>query len=486
MNLPELGVGLTWFPGLEPALESNAGLIDVLEIEPQTFWRRAPGGQSLIVDQPSLEGLLARRVPKLVHGIGFPVGGTMPPQPSELEPLRDLVSKLRAPWVSEHLSFNRVATSSGVRHSSFLLPPRQTEEGVEVAVAAIRPMSTTMPVPVAVETGVSYLRPRPDELPDGEFVARVTEKADCGILLDLHNIWANERNGRQSVEDFMAQLPLDRVWEMHLAGGSSHRGYWLDAHSGAIPRDLAAIAACIIPRLPNLKALIFELFPSYLPVVGLGLFRTQLEGLHRMWDTRGSCSRTRIPLRRRSIEPTLESSVSPQTWEETLGALVVGRDSSNSLAADFHADPGVGIIRELVEQFRASMVVRTLRLSSRLLMLERGVPYFEDLLSQYWRAKPPQPFAYDEAEGFAKFLADCHLDVPFLPEVLEYDRAVIATALDGQQRLIPFHADPLPLLRALGAGRKPSDITTGNFEVLLTADSSATDVSALSEMQVIH
>lgn len=116
-----------------------------------------------------------------------------------------------------------------------------------------------MPMPFAVETGVNYLHPRAEELPDGAFVAGVAMAADCGILLDLHNVWTNERNGRQAVDDFVAQIPLERVWEVHLAGGSELEGYWLGSHSGGIPDELHALAARVIPQLPNLRALIFEI-----------------------------------------------------------------------------------------------------------------------------------------------------------------------------------------------------------------------------------
>lgn len=484
MTLPELGVGLTWFSGLEPALESNAGSIDVLEIEPQTFWRRAPDGQSIVVDAATLEALRACPIPKLVHGVGFPVGGTRPPMPEELELLREMALKLNAPWLSEHLSFNRVTMESGVHFTSFLLPPRQTVAGVDVAVRSIRKMSSRMPVPMAIETGVSYLRPRIDELPDGEFVARVVEAADCGIVLDLHNIWTNQRNGRQNIEDFLGQIPLDRVWEIHLAGGSDHRGYWLDAHSGGVPQELFEIASGIVQRLPNLKALIFELFSAYLPSVGYGIFRTQLEQLHRLWEMRRSGFPVRI---RNKVEMSLEDlPPSPQEWEDTLGTLVVGGVRATALATELLEDPGVGIIRDLVEQFRASMIVRTLRFSSRLIMLERGTDYFEQLLTHYWNGHPPQPFGFDEAEGFATFLRDLDPQIPCLYEMLDYDRGVMAVALDGEERLIPFGVDPLPLLRALGAGRKPEITIAGRFEVLLTPDPAGPGLSTASERQVIH
>lgn len=61
---------------------------------------------------------------------------------------------------------------------------------------------------------------------------RVVESADCGLLLDLHDLFANALNGRQSLDEFLDLAPLDRVWEVHLAGGMEVDGFWLDAHSG--------------------------------------------------------------------------------------------------------------------------------------------------------------------------------------------------------------------------------------------------------------
>jgi uncharacterized protein (UPF0276 family) len=483
-KLPERGVGLTWFPGLEPALESNAGFIDVLEIEPQMFWRRSPVDQSEVVDREVLDGLCANPIPKLIHGVGFPVGGTRLPQPQALELLAEMARRLDVPWMSEHLSFNRAAMNSGEHFTSFLLPPRQTLAGVEAAARCVRAMASRMPVPIAVETGVNYLRPRADEIPDGEFAARVVEAADCGILLDLHNIWTNQRNGRQSVEEFLGELPLDRVWEIHLAGGSDHRGYWLDAHSGGMPEELFDFAAQVVRRLPNLKAIIFEFFSAYLPSVGYGVFRSQLEHMHRSWDMR----RDGMPVetRKRVDVAVADPAPSPREWEDTLGTLVVGGTCDTALAGELIEDPGVDITRELIEQFRASMIVRTLRFSSRLIMLESGSAYLEQLLADYWKEQPPQPFAFDEAEGFAAFLRKRDPQIVGFDEILEYDRAVMAVALEGAERLIPFTVDPLPVLRALGAGRKPDMIFRGHFEILLTPDKSSTASFTPSEKQVIH
>jgi uncharacterized protein len=484
MNLPELGVGLTCFAGLEPVLDENAGLIDLLEIEPQSLWRRQSSTHALVIDQPSLRSLCDRPMPKLIHSVALPVGGTHAPHSSELELLRQIALELHVPWLSEHLSFNRIEDASGTWHAGFLLPPRQTVAGADAAVASIRALSSSMPMPIAIETGVSYLQPRADELPDGEFVARITEAADCGILLDLHNIWTNHRNGRQPLDQYLDQLPLERVCEIHLAGGASHRGYWLDAHSGAVPDELMELAVRIVPRLPNLKAIVFELLPSHLPSVGAAMFRPQLEALHRLWDRRGGHVHTNP--RTRTEPHVADPAPSPREWEETLGALTIHRHCSGSFAEELRRDPGIAIIREMVERFRGSMIVRTLRLSSRLIMLERGTAYFEQLLAAFWKLHPPERFACDEAATFAAFLREQKPYVPFLPEVLEYDRAVIDVALNGEERLIPFSTDPLPLLRALGAGRRPTAIATGNFEVRLTPDHVVADAKKLVQMQVIH
>ena len=92
-------------------------------------------------------------------------------------------------------------------------------------------------LPFLIETGVNYLQPRPGELSDGAYIASVADSSDCAILLDLHNLLANERNGREPVSDVLSDLPLERVLEVHITGGFEFDGYYLDAHVGAPDRE---------------------------------------------------------------------------------------------------------------------------------------------------------------------------------------------------------------------------------------------------------
>jgi uncharacterized protein (UPF0276 family) len=236
----------------------------------------------------AMERLEALPQRKLVHSIGTPVGGTRLGDRRQLPLLREAIARLDAPWCSEHLSFNVAGGDDGPFFTSFMLPPRQTIEGVACAARSVRALTGLLDAPLAIETGVSYLRPRQDELRDGRFVAAVAETACCGILLDVHNIWTNARNGRQPIASYLDDLPLDRVWELHLAGGQEHAGYWLDAHSGAIPDEVLRVARAVLERTPNVGALIFELMPEQVATLGDDGLRRQLEAMHLLWDGRPS------------------------------------------------------------------------------------------------------------------------------------------------------------------------------------------------------
>lgn len=469
-QLPALGVGITYSSAIEPVLQEYPDLVDVLEVEPQTTWiETRDGAQPYRVSEHVLEHIEQLPGRKIIHSIGVPVGGTVRPEPYQLDLLRQTIARFDSPWASEHLSFN----STREFRTGFFLPPRQTPEGVETAVASIRDVQQALSVPFAVETGVNYLQPRPDEMPDGAFVAAVAEAADCGLLLDLHNVFANAVNGRQSIEEFLEQIPLNRVWEIHLAGGFELEGFWLDAHSGTMPDPLVEIARQVVPALPNLKAIIFEIFPSFVAVAGLDTIRAELERLHELWDLRrGAPSEAFVNAPVRPQVPVeVQDVASPATWERALGALVIGQPPEDDVARELAADPGIGLVHRLIAEFRASMIVTVLRLTSRHLMLALGQDVFRAILEDFWSKTPPKQFAATEADAFARYLEALDLQVPQLSKILEFERAVLATLIDEQARVVAFDFDPIPLLRALADGRlsdQPGQ--PGRFEIEVTPD----------------
>ncbi len=289
MKIPELGIGLTYHSVLDQVIENHPDLIQVLEIEPQTHWLQ-PDFRSYEynLDHEALKKVSSFPCRKLIHSIGFPVGGSRLPDNIQYPLHQEMIELLNVPWMSEHLSFNKAEFNGKEYVTGFMLPPLQTPEGIQFAVRSIKSMKTHVPVPVAIETGVNYLRPLSFQIPDGEFLRRVVEEADCGILLDLHNLLTNEKNGRQPMEEFLSQIPLERVWEVHLAGGKMRDGFYIDSHSGGVSEFLMERTKKIIPDLKNLGAIIFEMFPDSVESIGFGIIEKNLADLNNLWNNRKS------------------------------------------------------------------------------------------------------------------------------------------------------------------------------------------------------
>jgi uncharacterized protein (UPF0276 family) len=428
----DLGVGLVAAAGTDLLWPGVADLVDVVEIEPQTMWLPLAGG-GWELSEAAYEWVAGLGRPALAHGVAFPVGGCQPPDPAGVALTAESARRVAAAHWSEHLSFNRAApgprpgTDSGggpgagheVIDAGFFLPPAQSPGAVARAAGHVAAYQAASGLPFLIETGVSYLQPRPGELSDGAFVAGVAEAADCGILLDLHNLLANERNGRQPVDGVLAELPLDRVLEVHLAGGFEARGFWLDAHHGPPDEELLALAARVLPRLPSLRALIWEAVPESLAALGTGGVRAILEDVHRLWDSAaarrgrggaagatvitGSGRPGRWPVR---TGPPVQGSVAADhgdgdaAWENGLAAYT-SRFSDEPPSGD----PGLGLLRWLSDQARLSQLALARPDLLRPLLAADGPDATERLLLGYFRDRPPRLWPAEEGAQFAAWLA---------------------------------------------------------------------------------
>ncbi len=477
-DLPELGVGLIYWPRFRGLVRLDELPIDVIEVEPQPFWfpPATPSGP-FRVDHRAFEHLRELPQRKLVHGVGFPIGGTVAPDTRQIEPFVESIELLDAPWASEHLSFNRVRHGDGGEIDvGFLLPPLQSRAGVAVAEHNISVLKEYLPVPLAFETGVSYLKPLPGELSDGAFFSAVATTADCGILLDLHNLWANERNGRQRLLDVIDNLPLDRVVELHLAGGDEYDGYWVDAHSGLIPPEVMDLARSVVPRLPNLKAIIYEVMPEYLREkrISQAQLGDQFLEMHELWDIRGSNVAARHDTREHLSVQT-PGLPAPHEWEATLADAVTRKipSAAAGLPGILGADPGVAVLHDLVGAVRAGKVADTLTLTTRLLLLTLGEHGFRQLLEEFWNTVPSEQMASDEAANFAAYLTNTSISdrAPHLPDVTSFELASHEVLMTNEPRTVHFAVDPGPLLSSLRQGVLPSRCEPGDFELVLTPPS---------------
>lgn len=446
-----LGVGAVYWTALHPLFEAHPDIIEVAEVEPSSFWIKRPGPDGAVRSNPrALAEIDSLPQAKLLHGVGYPIGGTRGGRHAHLSELRHWVERLDPPWTSEHLSFNE--TDSGP--AGFLLPPCQSADGVAIAAANIRARTSALGRPFAFETGVNYLPPRSDEMADGAYFAAVAEAADCHILLDLHNLWANERNGRARVSEVVAELPLDRVCEVHLAGGQEKDGYWLDAHSGLVPEALFALALDLMPDLPAVGAIIFEVAPEHLRNVdSVGLLK-QVEALHRLWERRGRSAGR--PGRSRQ-DP--ESGLAAREWEAALVAALSSSEGGASAA--------IALYRDLIAAFRNGALATTLTHSLRLLQLTHGKPAVDRMLEDYDRATRPPLYPSDEAIQFAEWLDANAPITPYLDDMLALERGIVAIACAGGRGELRLGHDPSLIAAAIAEGRVPRDLSPGEYRIRL-------------------
>ena len=468
--LPQTGVGIIYSPAIIN-IDFPKGLIDTLEVEPQTLCIRNRTDK-LQIPTRVFEEIAAMPYNKLVHSIGAPVGGSLPASEEQLNLIKYSAGLFDSPWVTEHLSFNAITEFD----TGFFLPPCQTEQGLKQAIQNVRVLQEKIGRPIAVETGVNYLKPNNKEIQDGTFTGMLARETGCGILLDIHNLFANQLNGRQSIKEFLKQIPLDQVVEMHIAGGTELNGLWMDSHSGPIDKRLLALTREILPELTNLKAITYEIFDSYVPVVGDPLIIREMETVRDLWDTRskGYSPSTKEEMPKGVIHvQKLNKEYEPEEWEQLLGYEVIGH-TANSKGTE--QQERFEIYQKLIREFRASMVAKIFKLTTRYMMLVLGVDVFSVILRDFWSKYPPEQLSHKEAKNFAEYLRNKDYKLPWLDRLLKYEVAVLNTLMDEQTRVVHFDADPTPMFNALSQGKLPEYIgALGDYEVEITPDEIKTE-----------
>jgi uncharacterized protein len=457
---PRLGPGAIYLRSLDELFRCNADLIKVVEVEPQTLWTKGTAPGSVPRSSPlELRGLSALPQRLLTHGVGYPIGGTICDQKRHVAEFRRWIEELASSWTSEHLSVLEVSGARGSKHCGFLMPPLQTDTQVELAAQNIRDRAAALSRPFAFETGVNYFLPRDCEIPDGEFFAAIAEAADCGILLDLTNLWVNDRNGRAKIGDVLAKIPLERVWEVHLAGIEFAHGYWLDAHSRGIDPELAEIAAEIVASLPNLGAIIFEIALDRVSGFGATAFLREMEMLHRLWDTTPRVEAT--PLQSAAQPPsTGRAAPTPEAWERLIadrmlpaGDRAVGADAGLEIrTAD---EQSFSLYARLAASFRAGTIAELLENTTRLLLIAIGEEALRELLDRYISVTLPAAFPTDEALNFRRFMDTNPISVPGLEEMLKFESTLIEATADNLTIQLTFVKDIDAMLADIAAGRLP-------------------------------
>jgi uncharacterized protein (UPF0276 family) len=221
LGLPDLGVGV----GLrvehyrEILDEHQGDGVDWFEIISENFM--VAGGLPLYNLGRALD-----RFPIVQHGVSLSIGSTDPLDRGYLERLAALARHTRTPWVSDHLCWG----GAGGVHLHDLLPMPYTERAVKWVAERARAVQDMLGVRFALENVSSYMTYTSSEMSEWEFVTAVAEEADCGILLDVNNIYVSSFNHGFDPNTYVDNVPHERVVQVHLAGHTNHGKYILDTH----------------------------------------------------------------------------------------------------------------------------------------------------------------------------------------------------------------------------------------------------------------
>jgi uncharacterized protein (UPF0276 family) len=204
-----VGLGLRWEFLEELVARSGEGCLplDFLEISPENYLRR--GGR-----YPQALAWLAARYPVVTHGLTLSLGGPDPLDEAYLDTLKGLLRTLGTPWHSDHLCIG--AIDGRAVHD--LLPVSHKVSSVARIADRIRAAEDRLGLPLAIENISYYWHPGRAEMGEAEFLARVCDAADCGLVLDVNNAYVNAVNFGFDAEAWMATAPLERVVQIHVAG----------------------------------------------------------------------------------------------------------------------------------------------------------------------------------------------------------------------------------------------------------------------------
>lgn len=174
--------------------------------------------------------LIASERPVVLHGVGLSIGGSDPLDNNYLNALGALAAQINPAWISDHLCW----TGTEGRQLHDLMPVPYTQAALQHITDRIRQVQDRLGRPLILENPSSYYEYAHSTIPEAEFLAQLAEQADCGLLLDVNNVYVSCQNHGLDPDLYLRTLPADRIVQIHLAGYSEKPGYLLDTHGAAV------------------------------------------------------------------------------------------------------------------------------------------------------------------------------------------------------------------------------------------------------------
>jgi len=215
--------------------------------------------------QFDFQEILATQLPVIPHGVNLSIGTASKEVNKDfylLDGLKELFQEIKPPWFSDHLSCTRI----NGHYLQELIPLPFNQEMVNIVVDNIKFLQDYLQLDFLVENPSYYMKYESNTLTELEFINSVVDKANAGILLDVNNIFVNLTNHNDyQYQDFINNLDLSRVVQVHIAGHAENYFTWLaqkqlkilDTHAAQIRQEVLDIFAYLLSQT-SINAVLLE------------------------------------------------------------------------------------------------------------------------------------------------------------------------------------------------------------------------------------
>ncbi|MFD5264577.1 DUF692 domain-containing protein [Streptomyces sp. NPDC058335] len=241
--MTRLGTGIGWRPEIADAVERMPG-IDWVEAVAENV---CPGHLP-----ESLLRLRERGVTVVPHGVSLGLGGADRPDEERLTALAERAEALGSPLVTEHIAFVRAGgplTATPRLEAGHLLPVPRTRDALDVLCENVRIAQESLPVPLAVENIAALIAWPGEEMTEGQFLYELADRTGVRLLIDVANLHTNHVNRGEDPAKALAELPLEAIAYVHVAGGCARDGVWHDSHAHPVPRPVLDILTDLTSRV---------------------------------------------------------------------------------------------------------------------------------------------------------------------------------------------------------------------------------------------
>lgn len=193
-----------------------------------------------------------REIPVALHGVSLSIGSADKLSEDYLKELKSLVEKIEPMWVSDHLCW------TGVNGENLhdLLPLPYTQEAIDHISSKIQKVQDFLGRPLVIENVSSYVHFYESEMPEWEFIAEISKRTGCGLLLDVNNVFVSGTNHNFDPKTFIDAMPSSQIAQIHLAGHTVRDGYLIDTHDEPVSFEVWKLYSYALSRHGQVSSMI--------------------------------------------------------------------------------------------------------------------------------------------------------------------------------------------------------------------------------------